>query len=80
MVYSFEVELIQGDAGPVIVGTGIGLTVTGNEVAAWDVQPFALVKFTLTVRAPAVLQLMVTLLLVDVPPPVMVPPDDTVHM
>jgi hypothetical protein len=62
-----------------MVGTGSGFTVTGYTVGVAAVQPFALVKLTLTVCAPAVFQVTVIVLLVVVPPAVIVPPAETVQ-
>ena len=71
---------MQVDAGPLMVGMGMGLTDTGIVVAASDVQPFELVKLTFTVCVPAVFHFTVMLLLVTVPPAVIMPPGDTVHI
>ena len=74
------VEAAQAVVAPVVnVAIGNVFTVTFLTVAAAAIQPLALVYRTLTVCAPAVVQVMVAVLLVDAPPAVIVPPAETVH-
>src|SRR5664280_2420418 len=78
-VYTFPATPTQTGVGPASVGTGNGFTVTLYVVGLVAVHPLTLVYFTVTVFAPVVVHVTVTVLFPVPPPAVIVPPADTVH-
>jgi hypothetical protein len=80
VVYTLFGVFWQVVAAPPNVGALASPTVSFRTVGLDTVQPLALAYATLTDCAPAVFQVTVTLLLVDVPPAVIVPPEETTHV